>query len=178
MILGLGATATQAATGTTAQAAFLKAWKMHAPGFTAGEFAGLLQSTADYGKKVNDARPFQLFPDYDPAPLKRAIAAAEASASAWRDRMPWIGEGDYYAKTGPEAAAVQKAITAVYMEAAGITGASATVAAAKQELVKNLTVPSQWAWLQKAKPYLIVGGVLVAGAIAYPYVKPLLKRAG
>lgn len=163
--------------GTAAQVAFLKAWKAHPPGYSAAELAGLLQAAADYGTKINASRPFQFFPDYNPGPLNQATTKASDAANLWRTRMPWFGATTYYAKTGPEAQAVYKTITGLYQEASGITGASETVRAAQAELIKDLTSPDRWAWWQKIKPYAIIGAVLVGGAVAYPYVKPLLSRA-
>jgi len=176
MILGLGIGEADA-TGTAALSAFLRAWNGHPPGFTAAELAGLLQAGADYGTKVNAGRPLQVSSDYDPVPLNQAIARATSDAETWRGRFPWPWQdATYYPKTGPEAGAVRKTLTDMYQAAAGVSGASATVAAAQADLKKDLVNPDRWAWLQAAKPYLILGGIGLAAAVAYPYVKPLLKR--
>jgi hypothetical protein len=170
MILGLGDSTDP--TGTAALQAFLNAWHLHPPGFTAAELAGYLQAGADYGTKINASRPIQLFPDYDPAPLLQQIAAATSEADVWRGKLPWFWQSPtYYAKSGPEALAVEKRLTQLYQEAAGIQGASETVAAAQTELVQTLTTPGKWEWLQAARPYLIAGGIIVAAAVAYPYIK-------
>jgi hypothetical protein len=184
MLRGLGlpgatSTATQEATGTTALTAFLRAWKLHPPGYTAAELAGMLQAAADYGTKINAGRPLEISTDYNPRPMLQAIAAATSEAAVWRGRMPWPWQTTiHYGKTDPKVIAVQKRITGLYGDAAGVKTAAAVVAKARKELKDNLTNPDRWAWWQKLKPFAIVGGVIVGAAVAYPYVKPILSRAG